>query len=96
MKKTFKNIVKNYLTSNVIDKQTVEADRLLTDIAKMTNREEADYYAKNLNPKNAMYRYDNSTYLMLLEEVKKQIFNGCRDRTSKETVLANARIKVLI
>ena len=95
MKKALKNIVKNYLTSNVIDNQTVEVDRLLTEIAQITNLEEADYYAKNLKPKNAMYKYDNSTYLMLLEEVKKQILNGCRDRTSKETVLANARIKVL-
>lgn len=76
-------------------KYYMKKDTLLNEIATLTSREEARYYEKQLHPENAMYKYGYSTYIALLEEVKHQILNGCRSRTSKETVLANARIKVL-
>lgn len=86
--------IKRTLLNKRIDLDTKE-ERLIAEIASKTNIDEAAYYAKNLRPKNAKYKYGFSTYLLLLEEVNRQILNGCRDRTSKETVLANARIKVL-
>lgn len=76
-------------------KYYMDKDILLNEIATLTSQEEANYYKKHLHPKNAMHKYGNSTYIALLEEVKHQILIGCRSRTSKETVLANARIKVL-
>lgn len=95
MVKLGKLIMNSLVGSNPDMETTKDIDKTLVEIEMLVGKAETDYYAKNLHPKNAFYQYGSSTYLELLVEVKHQIVNGCRSRTSKETVLANARIKVL-
>ena len=95
MIKQDKSILKNIFNRVPDTEMAADIDKALVEIEMLVGKAETDYYAKALHPKNAMYHYGSVTYLALLEEVKRQILNGCRERTSKETVLANARIKVL-
>lgn len=95
MIKPHKSILKNIINRTADTETIVDIEKTLVEIEMLVGKAETDYYAKQLHPKNAMYHYGSSTYLALLVEVKHQIVNGCRERTSKETVLANARIKVL-
>lgn len=54
----------------------------------------AKFYEQSLLPgRGGSYSYD--TYILLLEEVKKQIANGAHKRTNREAILATARVKVL-
>lgn len=95
MNKLVNLVINSLMRSGADSENTIDIDKTLVEIEMLVGKAEADYYAKQLHPMNAKYQYGSSTYLALLVEVKNQIVNGCRSRTSKETVLANARIKVL-
>lgn len=90
--KLFKK-VKNKMSTS---KQRMKASELLWDIGEMVGIKETTYYEVNLLPKLKGNSYDYETYIKLLEEVKKQLKDGARSRIEPKTIVATARIKVLI
>lgn len=74
-------------------KQRTEASELLTDIANLTNLKEAIYYESQLLPYAKKHGYDK--YLKMLEEVKRRIENGFRERNEPKAIVASAINKIL-
>lgn len=76
-------------------KQKNEAREILKEIEKKTSHEEAEYYKKQLIPASNRFKYNYETYVKLLDEVRRQVNAGFRERNEPKVIVATARIKVL-